>query len=69
MSRIPTDLTPLPDLAGEIAAATGSPCPRTYAQLLRMVNDGKLPAAKIGGRYSVSVKTAIELLGLKKVAA
>jgi hypothetical protein len=66
MSRIPnpTDLALLPDLAVEIAAATGRPCPYTYAQLLRMVNDGKLPAMKSGGRYSVSVHTALEVLGL-----
>jgi hypothetical protein len=66
MSRIPnpSDLTLLPDLAGEIATITGHPCPKSYAQLLRMINDGKMPAARSGGRYSVNVHTAIEVLGL-----
>jgi len=64
----PTDLALLPDLAGEIATITGQPCPKTYSQMLRMINDGKLPAMRAGGRYSVSVQTAIEVLGLKATA-
>jgi hypothetical protein len=70
MSRIPnpSNLTLLPDLAGEIATVTGRPCPKTYAQLWKMCVDGRMPAVKAGGRYSVSVHTAIEVLGLKAVA-
>ena len=70
MSRIPSSsaLTLLPDLAPEIATLIGRPCPKSYAQLLRMVNDGTLPAMKSGGRYSVDARTAIEILGLKAAA-
>jgi hypothetical protein len=65
---ISPNLVPLSSLATEITALTGDPCPKTYAQLWKLVVDGVLPAEKISNRYWVDVRVAAALVGVTVAA-
>jgi hypothetical protein len=54
----------LTDLAAEIEALTGKPCPKTYSQLWKMIVDGRLPSTKVRGKHMVDVRVAAKTAGL-----